>query len=76
MLKFIKTLLLGLPCDHKKNYSTARYNLDDGTPMSRFHCLDCGLTDEGPVIGEGDSPLVVVIRNGIEDYRHPPKSSG
>jgi len=42
-------------CLHKKNYTIARWKLEDGTLMATKHCNDCGYTvDEYFVYGEDD----------------------
>jgi hypothetical protein len=54
-------------CDHKQNFVEKTWKAADGTPMTYFHCLDCGFTDEGHVHADGcDWPdRRLVFRGGV-----------
>ena len=67
MIRWIRKLFRPR-CEHDRNYTARKYNLPDGTPMVKSHCLDCGWFDEGPVImneSDGWPEPQIVIRNGV-----------
>jgi hypothetical protein len=40
-------------CEHRANWIEHRWLSDDGTPMRRFRCQDCGAVDHGHVHADG-----------------------